>query len=270
MNASPFNWRTLIGVHPACDSFRPMMPDELDELAADIAANDLIHPIVLFKAGEGKPNEVLDGRSRLDAMSTLPDGEKRIRKALERPIYKVAPESDPWSYVESVNDRRRHLKPEYRLERRERIARELKRDPRQSDRAIAKATGASPSTVGAERKEQEQTGVVSKLDTRIGKDGVVQPATKPPSKLAHLRELRERGTPSVVAPAPKAAVVDNTAATVLLASQIEDFRSTLRGRRAEVERIDRSLRLRLARGLVVALGISPSELADAPGDGGAK
>jgi DNA-binding Lrp family transcriptional regulator len=252
-----------------------MTADELDNLATDIAANDLIHPIVLFKASDGKPNEVLDGRCRLDAMATLADGEKRIRKALERPIYKAAPGCDPWKYVESVNDRRRHLMPEDRRERRERIARELKRGPQQSDRTIAKATGASPSTVGAERKEQEQIGMVSKLDTRVGRDGIAQPATKPQNKLARLRAVRERGSSplaNTVAPrlaqAPAAAIVANTAAPLLLASQIEDFCSGLKGQRTDVQRMDRQLRLRLARGLLAALGIAPAELVPAATGGG--
>jgi DNA-binding Lrp family transcriptional regulator len=175
------NWRDQLKVHAACESFREMTLEELADLADDIAKyEDLIHPIVLWRSAEDKPYELIDGRSRLDAMATLPDGEKRIRKALDRPIRKAAPACDPWKYVESVNDRRRHLMPEDRRERRERIARELKRDPHQSDRTIAKATGASPSTVGTERKEQEQIGTVSRLDTRIGKDGVAQPASKPP------------------------------------------------------------------------------------------
>lgn len=47
-----------IKVHPAADIF-PMIPkDELEELAADIKANGLIHPIVV------KENVLIDGRNR--------------------------------------------------------------------------------------------------------------------------------------------------------------------------------------------------------------
>jgi DNA-binding Lrp family transcriptional regulator len=165
--------------------------------------------------------------------------------------------------------------PEDRRERRERIARELKRDPQQSDRTIAKATGASPSTVGTERKEQEQIGVVSKLDTRIGKDGVAQPAHKPPIHRQPPAAAVRNTTPNPAAPLSKeqqlramrehprtpAALVSNTAAPLLLARQIEDFCSGLKGRRTDVERIDTQLRLRLARGLLAALVIDPAELA---------
>jgi hypothetical protein len=108
------------------------------------------------------------------------------------------------------------------------------------------------------------------LKETVGADGKARPATRPPSKLAQIRELRERGAPSVVAPVPKAAVVANSAATVLLVDEIERFRERLKQRRPDVERIERSTRLRLARGLVVALGIAPEELAGAAGHGGAR
>lgn len=82
-----------IEVHPAANIF-PMIPkDELEELAADIRANGLIHPIVV------KDGILIDGRNR--------------RAACE--IAGIEPEvvelngSDPKAYIISSNINRRHM-----------------------------------------------------------------------------------------------------------------------------------------------------------------
>ena len=71
-------WMTP-SVHPAADKL-PMMSDaELAELAADIKANGLLEPIVVWednteaaKGGEGPfPTYLLDGRNRLAALKLL-------------------------------------------------------------------------------------------------------------------------------------------------------------------------------------------------------
>ena len=58
---------------------------------------------------------------------------------------------------------------------RELIKDELKANPSHSDRWIAKGLGVHQTTVGTIRKELEQSGEVSNLDTSIGSDGRVYP-----------------------------------------------------------------------------------------------
>jgi hypothetical protein len=264
-------WRDYLAevgveLHPAAELFPMLSEVELDELARDIDANGLTSPLALWRPTGDAPFQLLDGRNRVAAMWRFCDGADRIAGAISL-ANRYEARTDPVAFIISANLKRRHLSAD---QKREIAAALLKADPSKSDRRVAAESGLNRTDVGVERRKLEHKGDVSISDTRTDTQGRQQPATRPPSKLAQIRELRERGAPSVVAPVPKAAVVDNTAATVLLASQIEDFRATLKARRAEVERIDRSLRLQLARGLMVALGIAPSELADAPVDGGAK
>jgi hypothetical protein len=81
-------------VHPAADLF-PMLPDdELAELAADIGANGLIHPIVLDADGR-----LIDGRNRLAA----------CRAAGIEPTFTTLNGHDPIAYIISANVRHRHL-----------------------------------------------------------------------------------------------------------------------------------------------------------------
>jgi ParB-like chromosome segregation protein Spo0J len=81
-------------VHPAAAVF-PMLPeDELAELAADIAANGLIHPVVLDSTGA-----IVDGRNRLAA----------CRLAGVEPRFVSLNGEDPVAYVLSANITRRHL-----------------------------------------------------------------------------------------------------------------------------------------------------------------
>lgn len=56
------NGVTVKGNHPYADAFPMASEEEIEELAASIAAVGLIHPIVLTVDGL-----VLDGRNRLEA-----------------------------------------------------------------------------------------------------------------------------------------------------------------------------------------------------------
>jgi hypothetical protein len=155
-----------LDVHPLAERLPAMLRDEYCELVVDIKRNKLQQPIVLY---EGK---ILDGRHRymacreLDIMPTTVDftGTKNEAEA----------------YVLSLNVHRRHLS----LEQKHKIvAAELKRDPAQSDRSIASKAKVSPTTVGKARAKAEELGVVSRVDTVVGVDGVKQPTTKK-SKIA--------------------------------------------------------------------------------------
>jgi ParB-like chromosome segregation protein Spo0J len=81
-------------VHPIADIF-PMMPeDELDDLAADIAQNGLIHPIVLDDDGR-----IVDGRNRFRA----------CEKAGVEPSYASLNGHDAAAFIVSANLARRNL-----------------------------------------------------------------------------------------------------------------------------------------------------------------
>jgi hypothetical protein len=80
--------------------------------------------------------------------------------------------------VLSANIHRRHLTTE---QKRELIAKLIKQTPNKSDRQIAKQTKTSPTTVGKIRKETENAGDVSKVDTRTDTKGRKQPSAKPKS-----------------------------------------------------------------------------------------
>jgi hypothetical protein len=89
-------------VHPLAALFPMMADDELAELADDIKANGLIHPIVLgeWKDERGKRHEgVIDGRNRLRA----------CEMAEVEPTFTHLNGQDPRAYVVSVNLARRNL-----------------------------------------------------------------------------------------------------------------------------------------------------------------
>jgi hypothetical protein len=81
-------------VHPVANLF-PMLPDdELQELADDIRANGLQHPIVLDKDGV-----LIDGRNRWAA----------CQMANVDPTFTTINGQDPVAYILSSNDARRHM-----------------------------------------------------------------------------------------------------------------------------------------------------------------
>lgn len=85
---------TEMEFHPVADLFPMLADDELAELAADIKARGLLHPIVLDEQGR-----VLDGRNRLAA----------CRIAAVEPTFTTYDGDDPDGYALSVNIARRHL-----------------------------------------------------------------------------------------------------------------------------------------------------------------
>ena len=81
-------------VHPIADLFPMMTDEELADLAADIKANGLIHPIVLDKAGR-----IIDGRNRARACEI----------AGIEPTTVLFEGDDPRAYIIASNISRRHL-----------------------------------------------------------------------------------------------------------------------------------------------------------------
>jgi hypothetical protein len=81
-------------VHPVADLFPMMSDEELDDLAADIAENGLVHPIVIDREGT-----LIDGRNRLEA----------CRRARVEAEWTVFDGTDPVAFILSNNVTRRHL-----------------------------------------------------------------------------------------------------------------------------------------------------------------
>jgi hypothetical protein len=142
-----------------------------------------------------EPWQLLDGRTRLDALAVLPDAERLITQALANGLHltldEKKPETDPWAFSKAANYDRRHLTRE---QLHEQIDAALTRDPSRSDRAIAEEIGTTHPTVAARRdKDLGDGGKVYHHDKRVGRDGVEQPAHKPPpSKEQQLRAMREQ------------------------------------------------------------------------------
>lgn len=82
-----------LAYHPIADAFPMMSEQELDDLAQDIKARGLQHPVVLY---EGK---ILDGRNRSEAA-------KRGGVPITHEAYDG---DDPVGFVISLNIKRRHL-----------------------------------------------------------------------------------------------------------------------------------------------------------------
>lgn len=80
-------------VHQAAEVFPMLSPDELQELAEDIAANGLVHPLVV------KDGVLIDGRNRREAC--------RIAKV--QPKTMELNGQDPVAYILSSNISRRHM-----------------------------------------------------------------------------------------------------------------------------------------------------------------
>jgi hypothetical protein len=81
-------------IHTAADLFPMMNDDELQELAADIAANGLLHPIII-----DAEKQLIDGRNRLAA----------CKIAQVEPRFEQLNGHDPLAYIVSANLARRNL-----------------------------------------------------------------------------------------------------------------------------------------------------------------
>lgn len=135
--------------------------EEYAELKADIQLRGVMVPIEFDEKGN-----VLDGHHRLQICGELgiSDYPKVIRAGMT--------EQEKYTHARKLNMARRHLTQE---QKRELVREQLKETPEKSDRQIAKDLGVSPTTAGTVRKQMEQTGELSKLDSSIGMDGKERP-----------------------------------------------------------------------------------------------
>jgi hypothetical protein len=205
------SWRDVLPIHPACELFPPMAPDELRALGEDIAKNGLTSPIALWCADKRAPAVLLDGRNRLDAIEA--NTGCQVQVVLE-PIHQRSSTTlwsikagewisddklvvldgsvDPFDYVVSANIRRRHLS----IEDKDRlIVQLLKADPAKSNRTVAKLTDTSHPHVAKVRAELEKSGDVETVTTAVDTKGRKQPARK--SKPQSKAKPRAERTPQV-------------------------------------------------------------------------
>jgi DNA-binding CsgD family transcriptional regulator len=185
--------------HSAADAL-PMMNDaELAELAADIQANGLQEPIVIWIDNTQAPNGaqkpypeyLLDGRNRLAALKLLgitdPRSVPLARRGMGQQVRYVtamvestamgangsnwAPDTDPVTYVLSANVLRRHLTPAQRTERLEAV---MKLDPTANNSKIARITGVSEPTVRRHRKHSDNSSNDELSESHIPAERVTQ------------------------------------------------------------------------------------------------
>ncbi|MDP4014940.1 MAG: ParB N-terminal domain-containing protein [Candidatus Nanopelagicales bacterium] len=130
--------------------------EEYAALKADIAANGVRVPIEVDPWGR-----ILDGHHRAQACRDL--GIEPPRRTIQ-----VTSDEAARSHALSVNNTGRQLSRE---QRRGIVAGSLTADPHLSDREHARRCGVSPSTVSTVRAGLIESGQLSKLDSRLGKDG---------------------------------------------------------------------------------------------------
>jgi hypothetical protein len=198
------SWRDVLPIHPAAELFPLMSKTELEVLAEDTKKSGLQIPITVlvgYLKGGGYSYQLLDGRSRLDALELAgfdligaPVRGKRGRKQtfdcglddslgqesmLREYINYRIDIDDPYKYVISVNIHRRHLT---RKKKREIIAGLIKADPTKSNREIGRMVKADNKTVASVRTEQERREEIPHEETHTDTKGRKQPARKPARK----------------------------------------------------------------------------------------
>lgn len=156
--------------HPIASMFPRMDSFSFADLKADIAKHGVIEAVTLFEG------QVLDGRHRLEAAQQL--AKEGVIVSLPTAEF-AGDKADAYTFVASANLHRRHLSAQDRRAVAEHL---LRINASFSDRQIAATAKLSPTTVGSVRKEMEERGEVSKLDTRTDKRGAERPSTQPSPK----------------------------------------------------------------------------------------
>lgn len=146
-----------------------LLSDDFAALMADIKARGVLVPVEYDEHGE-----ILDGHHRVRACEELGiiDWPRVVRAGLT--------EDGKRLHARQLNLARRHLN---HAQKRALISDQLRDTPEKSNRQIAAGLGVSPTTVTTIRANLEKEGMVSKLDTVVGKDGIKQPARKPTGSL---------------------------------------------------------------------------------------
>lgn len=152
--------------HPAAGAF-PLLPEiELANLADDIRMRGVRVPIVRYKG------LIIDGRNRYLAC---------LRLGITPPeVEWDGSEEDLEAEIDSLNEHRRHLTPEFRSKRKQdRILRAAKMSADGATQGeIAEQLGVSQRQVSRDLDEAVKTGVLTESRTTTGKDGKKYPAKK--------------------------------------------------------------------------------------------
>src|SRR4051794_10732369 len=157
------------GVHPSpYQVFPDLPPEEFESLKKDIAERGVQVAVEITEKGE-----ILDGHQRHRACQEL-----GVRNYPRR-IISGLDEEGKRRHAIRANCLRRQLT---RQQRRDLIAAELRRDPRQSNRLLAELIGVDKNTVQAVRELLIAGGEIHHVGARDGKDGKVY---RPASIIAH-------------------------------------------------------------------------------------
>ena len=276
-NPAGLSWRDRVEVHPAADRYPMMSGDEFEQFIKDIAKNGQREGIVLWTPEQPEttlPQKVyvLDGRNRLDAIERAfahdpaAYGDKIVKALCWDPsrggtAHLLYGDTDPFKASESLNLHRRHLTSK---KKRELIASLVRENPERSDREIARLAKATPTTAGKVRAALEESGDVSKLDTRPDSTGRIQRAHKLPRSTLQTRS----------GPKPSAAHARDFAITGFSkilhhqpADTLDDLTRLLRNERARIEHIPLPRRVVLAQEFLSALGLTVDGLRPVDGHG---
>ncbi len=272
MTAAP-GWRAVLAglgikVHPAADRFRLLEGQALQDLAADIERHGLRHPPVLWRAKDGDPWHLADGRNRCSAMALLVEGDVQIEGAICLADRREG--GDLNALIRSLNVERRHLSAK---EKDDRIAELLVADPTRSDRQIATETGYHKNKVGRVRSGLEDVGTIAHVSRRTDSVGRQQPATKPPvsAKPASPAPRPAASSPPKAprfGPRPSPALQRDTLICDVcgwlradLRGALESLLLILRDERFRIAaEIPEQTRLRTALGLLQTLGVTADQL----------
>jgi N6-adenosine-specific RNA methylase IME4/ParB-like chromosome segregation protein Spo0J len=202
---------TAPGFHPLANLFPPLDGTEFDELVADIRANGLREPIILFEGA------ILDGRNRLRACEVA-----GIQTAF-RP-YRG---NDPLGYVISVNLRRRHLS--------------------ESQRAMVAAKLAT--LTHGQRQSGQLAGVPTQDEAaallNVGERSVRRAAEVRDQGIAELQSAVERGEVSVSAAGDVATLPEHQQTEVVAKGEREILKAakTIRAKKAKKRHRERVQRI---------------------------
>jgi hypothetical protein len=199
-SATRKSWRNSIAIHPVAQIFPQLSPEERIELGRNIKAHGLINGPVIFAepinpeapiTSRKYEYSLLDGISRLDGMKKVglmpklhfsaKRGKWKLSASLDQSIPLAQPEIvkdiDPYEYVLSANEHRRHLTLE---QKRELIAKLIKAKPERSNLSTARLTKADDKTVASVREELQARSEIPNVKIRIDTKGRKQPARKSP------------------------------------------------------------------------------------------
>jgi hypothetical protein len=109
-------------------------------------------------------------------------------------------ESEQRGLAYELNMARRHFD---QAQKREMVAQSLTDDPQLSDREHARRCASSHPTVAAVRERLQAEGMVERFTTRLGADGVEQPASKPPASKMPPPPTDDRGPQTIVVNRPE-------------------------------------------------------------------